>query len=68
MACQIAKEGIGVIVISSELPEVIGLCDRILITNQGRIVGEVNRNEASEEKILGYAMLGMNIGGCGCEN
>lgn len=68
MACQIAKEGIGVIVISSELPEVIGLCDRILITKQGRIVAEVARDEASEEKILGYAMLGTNLGGCDCEN
>ena len=68
MACQIAIKGIGVIIISSELPEVIGLCDRIIIMSQGRITGEVNRNEASEEKILGYAMLGMNIGGNDCEN
>lgn len=63
LICNIAKRGIGVIVISSELPEVIGLCDRIMIMNHGKVTGEITREEASEEKILGYAMLGMDIGG-----
>ncbi|MCT4619835.1 MAG: sugar ABC transporter ATP-binding protein [Marinisporobacter sp.] len=53
-----AKKGIGVVVISSELPEVIGLCDRILVMKNGEISGEVIRDEATEELILSYAMLG----------
>jgi L-arabinose transport system ATP-binding protein len=61
LICNIAKQGIGIIVISSELPEVIGLCDRIMVMNQGRVAGEVERSEATEETILRYAMLGMSI-------
>lgn len=61
LICSVAKQGIGVIVISSELPEVIGLCDRIMIMSQGKVAGEIMRSEATEEKILGYAMLGMSI-------
>ena len=37
----LARRGIGVIVISSELPEVIGTCDRVLVMREGRIAGEV---------------------------
>ncbi len=47
--------GKATIVISSELPELMGLCDRILIMKDGIIVGEVNNNEFSEEGIVGYA-------------
>ena len=45
-----------VIVISSELPEIIGLSDRILVMRDGRISGELLRKDFSEEKILTYAM------------
>ncbi len=55
--CSLAKEKIGVIFISSELPEIIGLCDRILVVKNGKIVGEVLRHDASEEKLLKYAVL-----------
>ena len=40
---RLAAEGKGVLVISSELPEVLGLCDRIYVMNAGRITGEVSR-------------------------
>ena len=50
------KEGISIIFISSELPEIVGLCDRVLVMYKGRVVGEVKREELSREKILGYAM------------
>lgn len=50
-----AAAGIGIIMISSDLPELIGMCDRILVMHQGRITGELARNEFSEEKILTYA-------------
>lgn len=51
----LADEGKGIIVISSELPEVIGMCDRVLVMHQGRIVGEVSGEEINEEKIIRMA-------------
>jgi ABC-type sugar transport system ATPase subunit len=48
----LADTGVGLIVVSSELEEVIGLCDRSLIMADGRIVGEMARAEASEEAVL----------------
>jgi len=44
--------------ISSELPEILGLSDRILVMSEGRIVAELEHAEASEEKIIEYATLG----------
>jgi len=52
---ELAKEGTGVVIISSELPELIGICDRILAVHQGQITGEVFRDEFSEELIMSYA-------------
>ena len=40
------------LVISSELPEVLGMCDRIYVMNEGRIVAEMPRAEASQESIM----------------
>jgi putative multiple sugar transport system ATP-binding protein len=51
---QLASEGKSVLVISSELPEVLGLCDRIYVMNAGRITGEVNREEATQETLMRY--------------
>ena len=44
--------------ISSELPEILGLSDRILVMSEGRIVAELDHAEASEEKIINYATMG----------
>ena len=52
---EFASEGAGVIMISSDLPELIGMCDRILVMHYGRITGEVRREDFSEERILSYA-------------
>ncbi|MCB0165343.1 MAG: sugar ABC transporter ATP-binding protein, partial [Anaerolineae bacterium] len=49
---QLVSEGKGVIIISSELPEILGVCDRIYVMNEGRIVGEMPKAEASQEKIM----------------
>ncbi len=49
---QLAEEGKCVVFISSELPEILGICDRIYIMNEGRIVGEMTKEEASPEKIM----------------
>ena len=48
----LVAEGKSVIMISSELPEVLGMCDRIYVLNEGRIVGEFLQEEASQEKIM----------------
>lgn len=60
--CNLAKQGIGIIVVSSELPEVLGVCDRIIVMCQGRITGELMREEATEKKVLTLAMADM-LGG-----
>ncbi len=53
---KLASEGMGVVVASSDLPEVMGICDRILVMRQGRIVASVPRAEATEEKLLKLAL------------
>ncbi|MBR2526984.1 MAG: sugar ABC transporter ATP-binding protein [Blautia sp.] len=58
MICQFAKQGLGVILISSEMPEVIGLSDRILVMRALRIVGEVAREDATEDRLLSLGMMG----------
>jgi ABC-type sugar transport system ATPase subunit len=52
---RLCQEGIGVIVISSELPEVLGLCDRILVLHEGRLAGELDGADATEERIMRLA-------------
>ena len=49
---QLAAEGKSVIMISSELPEVLGMSDRIYVLNEGKVVGEFDRAEATQEKIM----------------
>lgn len=46
------KEGKAVVMISSELPELLGMCDRIYIMNEGRMVGEMDVKDATQEKIM----------------
>ena len=52
MIIELAKQGSAVLLISSELPEILSLSDRILVITEGRINGELNRDEASQEKLL----------------
>lgn len=49
---ELAAQGKCIIVISSELPEVLGISDRIYVMNEGRIIGEYDKNDASQEKIM----------------
>ncbi|SMH46697.1 multiple monosaccharide ABC transporter ATP-binding protein [Mesorhizobium australicum] len=49
---KLADEGKGILVISSEMPELLGICDRIYVLNEGRIVGEMAAADASQEKIM----------------
>lgn len=52
----LAKRGLAVILISSEMPEVMNMSDRMMIMNEGRITGELDHTEYSQELILKYAM------------
>lgn len=57
--CKLADEGIAMIMISSEMPEILGMSDRIEVMAEGCITGELSREEATSEKIMHYAMEGM---------
>lgn len=48
----LAKAGKAIVVISSEMPEIIGICDRVYILNEGEIAGELSKEELSQEKIM----------------
>ncbi len=52
---ELADRGVAILFISSEMPEVLGMSDRILVTREGRIVDEVARTDATEERLLSSA-------------
>ena len=54
---ELCRDGLGIIVTSSELPELITVCDRILVLCEGRLTGELTRDEFSEAKIMEYATM-----------
>jgi len=56
LARELAKRGISVIFISSELPELLGVCDRMYVFRFGIVTRELNRNEFSEEEVLKYTL------------
>lgn len=58
---KLAEEGSGVLFISSYMPELMSMCDRIVVMNRGRIAGEVKRKDFSEEKILKLAIENISI-------
>ena len=53
---ELAQQGYAIIMISSEMPEILGMCDRIIVMCEGRVTGELSREEATQEKILALAM------------
>ena len=56
---QLCKNGIGIVMVSSELPEIVGIADKAVIFHKGRVKGEVRRSEFDQKK-----MLYMAVGGC----
>jgi ABC-type sugar transport system ATPase subunit len=52
LMCDLAAEGIAILMISSELPEVLGMSDRILVMHEGHVTGLFDRAEATQEKIM----------------
>ncbi|WUD26147.1 sugar ABC transporter ATP-binding protein [Lentzea sp. NBC_00516] len=57
---ELAAQGRAVLVISSELPELLGLCDRVYALSEGRITGEVSREEATQERLMQYMTRGQS--------
>lgn len=53
---ELTKQGLSIILVSSELPELLGMCDRIYVMKDGFIAGEFNREEVTQEKILSVAL------------
>ena len=53
-----AREGIAIIAISSELPEILAIADRIVTMREGRVTGEISRAAASEERLMQMMTLG----------
>ena len=58
---QLASEGKAIVLISSELPEILGVCDRIYVMRDGKIVGEMTASEASQEKVMKYIMTEQEV-------
>ncbi|MHB8064760.1 MAG: ATP-binding cassette domain-containing protein [Ruminiclostridium sp.] len=56
---QLSDEGIGIIMISSDLPEILGMSDRIMFMYEGKLVGEVETKDTNQEQVLQY-ILGVN--------
>ena len=52
----LAEEGKSIILISSELPEILGMCDRIYVMNRGRIIAEIPGDQATQEDIMNRIM------------
>src|SRR5205809_505401 len=52
---QLAEKGLAIILVSSELPEVLGLADRVIVLHEGRVTGEFTRNEATPEAVMACA-------------
>ena len=57
------RSGIGIIVISSELPELLGLCDRVMVIREGTVAGELDADEMTEEAVIRLAS-GVNRAEC----
>jgi ABC-type sugar transport system ATPase subunit len=55
---RLAEQGVGVLMISSDLPEVLGVSDRIIVMHEGLAVGEFSRSEATQDKIMHVATGG----------
>jgi ABC-type sugar transport system ATPase subunit len=51
----LAKKGSAIMMISSDLPEILGISDRIIVMKEGRIAGELSRSEATEDKVVAFA-------------
>lgn len=58
---ELKKKGLSIIIVSSEMPEILGLSDRILVIHNHKITGEFTGKEATQEKIMRCAVGGNNV-------
>jgi ABC-type sugar transport system ATPase subunit len=58
---ELADRGVAILLISSELPEILGMSDRILVMRDGAVVGEFMADEVSDEQIIGLATTGQRL-------
>jgi ABC-type sugar transport system ATPase subunit len=53
---ELAAQGVAILMISSELPEILGMSDRVAVMREGRLTGILDRAEATQEKVLALAL------------
>ena len=58
----LAQQGIGILMISSEMPEIIGMSDRVIVMCQGRVTGEFTRENMTQEEIMTCATEFLKLG------
>mgnify|MGYP000876313350 FL=1 len=63
MIGDLAEQGYGIVLVSSEMPEIIGLCDRVVVMREGRVTATLERDEMTQEAILEAAMMKPGSGG-----
>ncbi len=59
---ELAAQGRGIVMISSEMPELLGMCDRIYVMNEGAFVGQLAREDATQERIMSMIVKGSEHG------
>ena len=52
---ELAAEGVAIVIVSSDLPEILAICERVIVMHEGRVTGELNASELSEAKVMYYA-------------
>ncbi len=57
----LAERGVAILLISSEMPEILGMSDRVLVMREGRVAGEFSREQATEEGLLALAAVGSQV-------
>ena len=58
---ELARQGVGIVMISSELPELLGMSDRIIVFHEGRVSGELSRAEATEQAVMHLATTAASV-------
>lgn len=57
----LAEAGVSILMISSELPEVIGMADRVMVMHEGKVTGTLSKKDMTQEKIMHYATGGDKV-------
>jgi len=52
---ELAAEGVAIVIVSSDLPEILTICERVIVMHEGKITGELKSSELTEDKVMYYA-------------